>query len=88
MVSQHREQIDPDKVKAVVQFPQPQNQTKVRPFLGLASYYRRYIQNFAALARPLHKASETSSAYQWPSEDQETFDILRMKLTTTPNFSF
>ena len=88
VVSQHGLQVDPDKVKAVVEFPQPQNQTQVKSFLGLASYYRRYVQNFAAIARPLHKASETSSAFQWTSEAQEAFEILKIKLTTTPVLAF
>ena len=88
MVSQHGLQVDPDKIKAVVEFPQPQNQTQVKSFLRLASYYRRYVQNFAAIARILHKASETSSAFQWTSEAQEAFEILKTKLTTTPVLAF
>ena len=48
---------DPENVKAVQNFPIPQNQTDVKSFLGRCSYYRRYDENFAIIAQPLHKAS-------------------------------
>ena len=56
-------QVDPEKINSVRKFPTPANQTHVKSFLRLASYYRRYVQGFADIARPLHKASETSSEF-------------------------
>ena len=56
IVSKDGIQIDPEKVDVVKKFPIPKNQTEVKSFLGLASYYRRYVSNFAAITRPLHKA--------------------------------
>ena len=58
-------QVDPEKINAVPMFPIPTNQTHVKSFLGLVSYYRRYVKDFAEIARPSHKASETSSEFQW-----------------------
>ncbi|KAL5483656.1 hypothetical protein EMCRGX_G020059 [Ephydatia muelleri] len=49
---------DREKVKAVEEWPIPQNATEVRQFLGLASYYRRFIQNFANVAAPLHNLTQ------------------------------
>ena len=56
---------NPEKVKTVPIFPLPQNQADVRSFLGLCSPYRRYNKNFAMVARPLHKASETKTSLIW-----------------------
>ena len=49
---------DPAKVEAVRQWPVPKNQTEVRSFVGLASYYRRFVKGFAETARPLHQLTE------------------------------
>ena len=65
IVSKDGLQVDTEKVDVVKRFPTPKNQTEVKSFLGLASYYRRYVSNFAAIARPLHKARETSSLFTW-----------------------
>ena len=79
---------DPEKVKAVQIFPVPQNQTDVKSFLGFCSYYRRYIKNFAMIARPLHKASETKSSFTWTEETQEAFESLKKHLPSTPILVF
>ena len=65
VISKNGLEVVPEKFKAVQNFPVPQNQTDVKSFLGLCSYYRRYIKNFAMTARPLHKASETKSSFTW-----------------------
>jgi len=60
---------DPDKIDAVRDWPIPSTQTQVRSFLGLASYYRRFIQDFAHVAAPLHRLTEKSARFQWSEED-------------------
>ena len=79
---------DPEKVKAIQNFPVPQNQTNVKSFLGLCSYYGQYIKNFAIIARPLHKASETKSFFTWTEETQEAIESLRKNLSSTPILAF
>ena len=88
IVSKDGLQADPSKVEAVQNFPTPKSQTDVKSFLGLASYYRRFVPNFAGIARPLHQASEGSSNFHWPTAAQDAFDTLKQKLTTTPILAF
>ena len=52
--------------------------------MGLALYYRRFEPKFAEIARPLHKASETSTKFEWTPEAQGSFESLKLKLTSTP----
>ena len=79
---------DPEKIKAVQNFPAPQNQTDVRSLLGLCSDYTRYIKNFAMIARPLHKASETKSSFTWTEETPEAFESLTKHSSSTPILAF
>ena len=55
VVSNEGVSTDPDKIKAVTEWPQPTTVTEVRSFLGFVSYYRRFIPNFSKVAKPLNK---------------------------------
>ena len=88
VISKNGLEADPEKVRAVRNFPVPQNQTDVRSFLGLCSYYKRYIKNFAMIARPLHKASETKGSFTWIEETQKAFESLKKNLSSTPDLAF
>ena len=79
---------DPEKVKAVQIFLVPQNQTVVKLFLRLCSCYRRYFENFAMIARPLHRASETKSSFTSTEQTQEAFENLEKPLSSTPLLAF
>ena len=81
IVSKEGPQADPSKVEAVKTFPIPKNQTEVKTLIGLASYCRRFVSNFAEIARPLHKASETSSKFSWNTDAEHAFDKLKMTST-------
>jgi hypothetical protein len=48
----------------------------MRGFLGLCSYYRKYVKNFAIIARPLHKMCEKGSIFQWNDECEQAFNLL------------
>ena len=63
IISKNGLEADPDKIAAVKKYPIPTNPTEVKTFLGLCSYYRRYVQKFAEIARPLHKASEVTANF-------------------------
>ena len=75
---------NPGKVSAVADFPVPSSVTQVRQFVGLASYYRRFIHNFAKLAGPLHRLTKKDVEFRWSNECQEAFDALKNKLVEAP----
>ena len=75
---------DPAKIEVVTQWPRPQNKKEVRSFLGLCSYYRRFVPAFADIARPLHELTEERCAFVWSLECQQAFDELKTRLTTAP----
>ncbi|XP_058781646.1 uncharacterized protein LOC131655860 [Vicia villosa] len=76
--------VDPSKVEAVVNWDRPKSVTEVRSFLGLASYYRRFIMGFAKLALPLTKLTRKEVEFEWDSECEQSFQKLKKKLTTAP----
>ena len=88
IVSRERVQADPEKTSTVNRYPIPKNATEVKSFLGLCSYYRRYVQDFAKIARPLHQLTEKSKNFLWNCEAQEAFEVLKARLTSAPIMAF
>ena len=76
------------KTDAVQSWPIPKCVKEVRSFTGLCSYYRRFVKNFADIAKPLHKLMEKEAPFQWTDGCQEAFDNLKMALTSAPILSF
>ncbi|KAL5497228.1 hypothetical protein EMCRGX_G013661 [Ephydatia muelleri] len=68
--------------------PQPRDEAEVRRFLGLASYYRKYIDKFADIAAPLHQLTQKDALFQWTQECEESFKRLKACLTKAPVLSF
>ena len=75
---------DPEKVKAVIDFPTPQNTTDVKSFLGLAGYYRKFIPQFSKIAKPLTDLLKKDRKWQWGAEQVESFHLLQTALTQEP----
>ena len=75
---------DPSKVKAIQNWPTPSSVTEVQRFLGLASYYRRYIKNFANIASPLYHLTNKGVTFQWTNPCQEAFTTLKICLISQP----
>ena len=75
---------DPEKVRAVQEWPVPQNVTEVRSFTALAAYYRRFIRNFAAIARPLYDLTKKGQPFEWKAGQQNAFETLKERLTSAP----
>jgi hypothetical protein len=75
---------DPNKIKAVQDWSVPQNLREVRSFIGLCSYYRRFITDFAVIALPLHVLTRKNVPFRWSSECQIAFDELKRLLVSSP----
>ncbi|GFX09898.1 retrovirus-related Pol polyprotein from transposon 297 [Trichonephila clavipes] len=75
---------DPDKIKAVRNFPPPKNIHDIRSFLGLCSYFRRFIKGFCYLAEPLQSLLKSGVEFHWGPEEVEAFNSLKKALTSDP----
>ena len=75
---------NPARVNKVKDFPIPKNIDEVRSFLGLANYYRKFIQNFSHIAHPINSLLRKNATFQWKQNQQEAFDLLKNKLITSP----
>ena len=75
---------NPEKVAAVRDFPTPTSVQTVRQFLGLASYYRRFIRNFAKIASPLHALTRQDVPFVWTLSCQNSFQQLKDHLISAP----
>ncbi|WVZ80997.1 hypothetical protein U9M48_028425 [Paspalum notatum var. saurae] len=76
--------VDPRKVSAVVNWEIPRTPREIRGFLGLAGYYRRYIENFSKVAKPMTSLLEKDATFKWTEARQKAFDELKKRLTTAP----
>jgi hypothetical protein len=88
IVDGHGYRPDPGKVVAVKDFPTPKSAVQLRTFLGLASYYRRFIANFSKIAKPLQDMLRGNSAFKWENDQQSAFNQLKEKLTTGPILAY
>jgi hypothetical protein len=75
---------DPKKISSVVNFPVPKNTTDVKSFLGLSGYYRKFIDKFSAITKPLTELLKKDTPWSWSEKEQTSFEILKEKLTTSP----
>ena len=75
---------DPSKTEKVKSFPRPKDATSVRSFVGLASYYRRFVPNFATVAAPLHRLTKKNVPFEWSRECEDSFCMLKSLLTEAP----
>ena len=69
-------------------WPTPTSQRELQQFLGLASYYRCFIQDFATLVHPLHKLTEKNHPFNWTPDCQNAFSTLRHRLVSAPILVF
>ena len=79
---------NPDREQAVRDFPTPRSLKDVRAFIGLASYYRRFIKGFAQIAQPLHSLTRKGAIFVWTQQCQEAFDQLKERLVTSPLLAY
>ncbi|GKB69945.1 putative reverse transcriptase domain-containing protein [Tanacetum coccineum] len=75
--------VDPSKIEAIKNWSAPTIPTEVRQFLGLAGYYRRFIEGFSLIAKPLTKLTQKNK-YEWGEDEEEAFQILKQNLCSAP----
>jgi hypothetical protein len=76
--------VDPVKVTEIVGWKIPKSVTEVWSFLGLVGYYRRFIEGFFKIAKPMTSLLEKGKEFKWTHECQESFNQLRFKLMSPP----
>ena len=79
---------NPNQVSAIKEFPAPTSLKELRQFLGLASYYRRFICSFAEIAHPLHSLTQKDALFQWSPECQQAFQQLKDALVSQPVLAY
>lgn len=75
---------DPDKVKCMVEYPTPKNVKDVRRFVGMVSWYRRFIKGFATRVSPLTRLTRKNAKFVWTEECEAAFNDVKQCLVTTP----
>ena len=69
--------VDPKKTEAVKNWPRPLSSSDIRSFLGLAGYYRRFVEGFAFIYSPLTKLTQKKAKYQWSEACEKSFQELK-----------
>lgn len=77
-----------NKIEAVEKFPKPTDQHRVRQFIGLASFFRRFIRGFSAIAKPLTRLLKKDAKWTWSIEEDNAFSTLKSELVKRPILSF
>jgi len=75
-------------VAAVTDYHAPQNVREVRRFLGLLSYYQRFVPGFAKIAQPIHTLTQKGAPVEWNSDCQVAFETLKSKLVQSPVLAY
>ena len=76
--------MDPQKVDAVLNWKPPTSVTEIRSFLGLAGYYRKFVEGFSKIAAPLTRLTRKEEPFLWSEACQKSFDELKRRLTSAP----
>ncbi|KAK5811401.1 hypothetical protein PVK06_026731 [Gossypium arboreum] len=84
VVSANGIRVDPKNIEAIVQWKTPKNVSEVRSFLGLAGYYRRFVNGFSKIALPMTKLLQKNVPFVWNDQCQESFMKLKQMLTEAP----
>ncbi|GKB56458.1 putative reverse transcriptase domain-containing protein, partial [Tanacetum coccineum] len=76
--------VDPAKIESIKDWASSKTPIEIRQFLGLASYYRRFIEGFLKIARPMTKLTQKSVKFDWGEKVEATFQLLKQKLCSAP----
>ncbi|WP_223677331.1 hypothetical protein, partial [Escherichia coli] len=76
--------VDTQKIEAMQNWPRPISLANIRSFLGLAGYYRRFVEGFSFISFPLTKLTQKTLKFQWFEACEKNFQELKKRLTTAP----
>ncbi|GJY82442.1 putative reverse transcriptase domain-containing protein [Tanacetum coccineum] len=76
--------VDPAKIESIKDWASPKSPTEIRQFLGLAGYYRRFIEGFLKIAKPMSKLTQKKVKFEWGDKQEAAFQLLKKKLCSAP----
>ncbi|GKD21049.1 putative reverse transcriptase domain-containing protein, partial [Tanacetum coccineum] len=76
--------VDPAKIESVKDWESPKTATEIRQFLGLAGYYRRFIEGFSKIAKPMTKITQKKVKFDWGDKAEAAFQLIKQKLCSAP----
>ncbi|GKE34645.1 reverse transcriptase domain-containing protein, partial [Tanacetum coccineum] len=76
--------MDPAKIESIKDWASPKTPTKIRQFLGLAGYYRRFIKGFLKIAKSMTKLTQKGIKFDWGEKEENTFQLIKQKLCSAP----
>ncbi|GJZ35246.1 putative reverse transcriptase domain-containing protein [Tanacetum coccineum] len=76
--------VDPAKIKSIKDWASPKSPTEIRQFLGLARYYRRFIEGFLKIAKPMTKLTQKKVKFEWGDKQETVFQLLKQKSCSAP----
>ncbi|KAA0050727.1 pol protein [Cucumis melo var. makuwa] len=84
VVSSEGVSVDPAKIEAVTNWPRPSTVNEIRSFLGLAGYYRRFVEDFSRITSPLTQLTRKGTPFVWSPACESSFQEIKQKLVTAP----
>ncbi|GJT82070.1 putative nucleotidyltransferase, ribonuclease H [Tanacetum coccineum] len=76
--------VDPAKIESIKDWTSPKSPTEIRQFLGLTGYYRRFIEGFSKIAKPMTKLTQKKVKFKWGDKQEAAFQLLKQKLCSAP----
>ncbi|GJR66701.1 putative reverse transcriptase domain-containing protein [Tanacetum coccineum] len=76
--------VDPAKIESIKDWASPKTPTEIRQFLGLAGYYRRFIEGFSKIAKSMTKLTQKGVKFDWGDKQEAAFQLLKQKLCSAP----
>ncbi|KMQ81648.1 gag-pol fusion protein, partial [Lasius niger] len=88
VIDREKIRTDPEKVSAVADWPEPRTVKQVRQFLGMASWYRRFVANFSTIAAPLTRLTKKNARWTWGADEEHAFQELKRTLVSAPVLAY
>jgi len=82
VILENKVEMDLVKVARVREWPTLENRTDIQAFIGFVNFYRRFIQDFSTIARPLFDLTHSDKTWNWDAKEQKAFECLKMAVTT------